>query len=72
MLPGGVTGAFRSGRYQVSQFGSGELVRLLMLLLLLLEIDGTSAARNDSRRSGEIYSKVTPALKGIVQGIVRR
>jgi len=77
VFSGSVTGAFRSGRYQISQFGSGELLGLLMLLLLLLllllEIDGTSAGRIDrSRRSGEIYSKVARALKGIVQGIVRR
>lgn len=72
MFSGSVTGAFCSGWYQISQFGSGELLRLLRRLLLLLEIDGTSARRDDSRRCGEIHSKVTSTLKGIVQGIVRR
>lgn len=65
-----VTGAIRGGRYQIGQFGGGELLRWLMLLLI--EINGTPAGRDGRGRSGEIHREVARALERILQGVVRR
>lgn len=70
MLSARVAGAVRRSRYQVSQFGGGELLRLLMLLLI--EAAGTSAGRDRGGRSGEVHGEIARALEGVVQGIIRR
>lgn len=69
VLSARIAGAFRTSRYQIGQLGDGKL----LLMLLLIEINRTSASCNSGGgRSGEIYSEIAAALEGILQGIVRR
>lgn len=68
MFSAGVAGAVRRSRHQVSQFGGGELLRLL----LLIEAAGTSAGRDRVGRSGKVHGEIARTLKRILQGIVRR